>query len=237
MKYYESEPRRKYREIERRGLSSWNELHGEPGFDFSLHPFLDKVLPSLAFELDRPTALEIGCGTGAGCCYLAEQGFDIAGLDVEPKAIELARSLASDRGYAPNYQVADICQYDAPHATFDLVVDGHCLECIVLDDDRQRVFAAVRTMLREGGYYIIGTTIWDPDRDYGDDQVDRQKGIVYALISGDASEYQDAKMIGNSSFLPNRRHLSPDRLQQELSNAGFDVLHQEAGDLVCRPAR
>ena len=234
MKYYESEPRRKYREIERRGLSAWNELHGEPGFDFSLHPFLNRVLPSLAFDADRPTALEIGCGTGACCCYLAEQRFDVTGLDVEPKAIELARSLASDRGHTPSYEVADICQHDAPRAAFDLVVDGHCLECIVLDDDRQRVFAAVRAMLREDGYYIIGTTVWNPDRDYGDDHVDHRTGIVYASITTDGAESQDAKMIGESWYLPNRRHMSPERLRDEITSAGFDVLQQRAGDLLCR---
>ncbi len=235
MKYYELEPTRKYREIERRGLSAWNELHGEPGFDFSLRPFLDRVLPTLGFKTDRPSALEIGCGTGACCCFLAGQGFDVTGLDVAPKAIELARRFAADRGLNFTCEVADICRWNAPHPAFDLVVDGHCLECIVLDDDRQALFAAVRRTLRGDGYYVVGTTVWNPDRDYGDSHVD-QNGIVSVPVAN-ASDFEDARMIGGSWYLPNRRHLHPESLRDELNAAGFDVRCQSGGDLLCSLAR
>ena len=233
MKHYELEPQRKYREIERRGLHAWNELHGEPGFDFSLHPFLDRVLPTIGFKSNRPAAIEIGCGTGA-CCFLAQRNFDVTGLDVSPKAIELARRFAAERGLRPNYEVADVCRRAARPSTFDLVIDGHCLECIALDDDRQAVFAAVRRMLREDGYYIVGTTVWNPRRDYAGSYVD-ERGIVFLPVAN-APDFDDAVKIGDSWYLPNRRHLTPDRLRDELIAAGFSIRLQVGGDLLCSPA-
>ena len=234
MKYYQPEHRVGYAEIERRGLSCWNELHGESGFDFSLHPFLGRVLPTLTFTSDRPRALEYGCGTGACCCYLAEQGFNVTGLDVEPKAIELARRFAADRGHDISYDVADICAYDAPRDGFDVVVDGYCLQCIVLDEDRKRVFGAVRSTLRREGYYIIGTAIWEPGRDYGGDPVDPIEGIAYGPLVGNPNEYKGANMIDGSWYLPNRRHRTPEQLRDEVVSASFEVLLQDGGHLLCR---
>lgn len=237
VKYYQPEHRTGYAEIERRGLSCWNELHGESGFVFSLHSFLDRVLLDMTFASDRPRALEYGCGTGACCCYLAERGFEVDGLDVEPKAIQLAQQIASDRGHSINYQIADICDHDGPREEFDLIVDGYCLQCIVLENDRQGVFAAVRSMLRYEGYFVIGTAIWDPGRDYGGDPVDRVEGISYGPLTGDPGEYESAEMIDGSWHLPNRRHRTPPQLLNEVVSAGFEVLEQDGGQLLCRLQR
>ncbi|MGF1578783.1 MAG: class I SAM-dependent methyltransferase [Gemmataceae bacterium] len=41
--------------------------------------------------------LEIGCGTGTNSLWLADQGFEVTGVDLSPTAIEIARSKASHR--------------------------------------------------------------------------------------------------------------------------------------------
>ena len=42
--------------------------------------------------------LDVGCGTGENALYLAARGHDVWGIDFVPKAIELARDKASQRG-------------------------------------------------------------------------------------------------------------------------------------------
>lgn len=208
MKYYEPEHRVGYAEIQRLGLSCWNELHGASSAEFSLQGFLDRVLPTLGLP-DRPKALEFGCGTGMCCCYLAERGFEVLGMDIEPKAIELARKIAGDRGLDIDYAVGDICDKQDLPETNDLIVDGYCLQCIVFDDERQRIFASVGKALSKNGYYIIGTAVWNEDHDYDGTWVDSDQGIVYAPLKGNPEQYPVAKCINGSWHLPNRRHLTP----------------------------
>jgi hypothetical protein len=43
-------------------------------------------------------ALDIGCGTGTNCVWLAQQGFDVTGIDVAPLAIEQANCRAQAAG-------------------------------------------------------------------------------------------------------------------------------------------
>ena len=44
------------------------------------------------------TVLDVGCGTGENALYLAARGHDVWGIDFVPKAIELARDKAIQRG-------------------------------------------------------------------------------------------------------------------------------------------
>lgn len=176
-------------------------------------------MPSLKFERDQPRVLEIGCGTGACCCYFADRGFTVSGIDIEPKAIEMAQRFALDRGHDLTYDVADICEWRGPGHTFDLIVDGHCLEHIALDHDRTRVYSAVKQMMAPGAYYIIATTIRDPKRDYGDDWI-TDDGIVYFPIT-DPDGFDDAIRHHDRWYLPNRRHLSSAALRDEATKSGF----------------
>ncbi|MEU3861301.1 class I SAM-dependent methyltransferase [Streptomyces sp. NPDC028722] len=97
---------------------------------------------------DRPRALDLGCGTGANAVFLAENGFDVVGVDFTEYALERARERAREAG------VADHCRFvhgdlsadripgvDGP---FDLLVDYG-----TLDDTTGPVRSAmVRTVFR-----------------------------------------------------------------------------------------
>ena len=56
-------------------------------------------LVAVVEELSLPAGdrvLEIGCGTGTDAVWLARQGFETIGVDVAPKAIEMARMRVED---------------------------------------------------------------------------------------------------------------------------------------------
>lgn len=89
MKYYYPEHVSGYERIKAEGKAAWNEIHGEVGFEnFSSRAFLEEVLPRLQFLAPNPKALEYGCGTGPGACFLAERGFQIIGIDLIPCILE-----------------------------------------------------------------------------------------------------------------------------------------------------
>ena len=76
-------------------------------------------LPPLVEGLPVGTALDVGCGEGRNSLWLAEQGWDVTGIDFSPVAIEKAWLLAQD---APiTYEVADVESYE-PQQSFDLVI-------------------------------------------------------------------------------------------------------------------
>lgn len=254
MKYYYPEHIEGYQRIKAEGKAAWNEIHGESGFEnFSSRLFLEMILPKLEFSVPNPTALECGCGTGPGACFLAERGFQVTGIDLIPTAIELARKIAQERNMEICYEVMDVCSIPHDGKKFDMIVDSYCLQGIVLAEDRRRVFESVRARLKPGGYYLVSTAMFhdyafteervkDDETGiiynrYGDSAlINMQTNIVYEILEGDPDDYEDAVKITGIWHLPNRRHWKPSDLRKELELAGFEVLYQggeEGGNTVC----
>lgn len=106
--------------------------------------------------------LELGCGDGCLNVLLAELGgFQVAGIDIVSLAIELAGQRAAREGVALELAVGDVLALPWPAAHFDVLVDGHCLHCIVLDD-RRCFFGEAWRVLRPGGALILATMVGDP---------------------------------------------------------------------------
>lgn len=227
-RYYENEHESAYWRIEREGLTQWADLFGEshePG-GFANREFLERALPTLSGLPDEAHALEYGCGTGFTACFLAEQGFHVTAIDLVPRAIDLAQRFSQERGVQVDFAVQDICDWptEGVEQNYHLIVDSYCLQSIVLDEDRRRVFAGVRARLRPAGYYLISTAMYDKEREYED-------GFSFDPATGICCE-----VSAQGGLLPHRRHLTPLALRQELERSGFRILMQEGrlgGDLVC----
>jgi SAM-dependent methyltransferase len=245
-RYYYPEHEAAYLRIEREGLATWGDLHGGAGFDdFASRDFLERALDVLDLAPAQTRVLEYGCGTGPAACFLAGRGYAVDAIDLIPRAIRLARRFARARGLTVNFRVQDICALaDAPpRKHYGLIMDSYCLQSIVLDEDRARLFAAVRNRLTPNGHYLIATAMFEPDRSYDGARYEEETGVVYTPLGGEAGAAPDvdgAVLIGSSWYLPHRRHLKPAALAQELEGAGFRVLHQGGpfgGDVICREDR
>jgi len=257
MKYYYLEHIEGYQRVKAEGKVAWSEIHGGVGFeDFAARGFLAAVLPTLRFETTEPTVLNYGCGTGPDACFLAEHGFRVDAVDLIPTAIEIARQQAAERGLDIRYVVQDICDLPREGKQYDMVVDSYCLQCIVFDAERQRVFSAVRARLKPSGYYLISTAIMDQEHQqlldpehtftdgatgvaytrYGEGIIDARTGIVLNPLSAEPTDLPDAIEINGAWYLPHRRHLTPAQLEAELARAGFQVIYrhpEHTGSVVC----
>lgn len=229
MKYYFAEHEAAYQRLQEAGLTQWSDLFGETA-EFEAFPnraFLEQAFAQL--DLPAPgevDVLEYGCGTGPAACFLAARGFQVDAFDLIPQAIALARQFAQERGLEVRFGVQDVCALaDEPVGKqYDVIIDSYCLQSIVTDSDRARVFAAVRARLKDSGYYLISTAMYEPDRVYGPGfRYDAATGVCYQEVPGLRSQ-------------PYRRHLRPAALRAELERAGFRVLSQHGaakGDVVC----
>ena len=113
-----------------------------------------RSLPSSA----SPTAgaltgalLDAGCGTGEHTILAARYGARALGIDVSPRAIEIARRKAAERGVDASFRVLDALRLATLGETFDTIIDSGLFH--VFDDAaRARYVTAVHAVLRPGGH-------------------------------------------------------------------------------------
>jgi SAM-dependent methyltransferase len=95
--------------------------------------------------------LDAGCGTGEHTILAARLGARALGIDVSPRAIEMARRKAADRGVDARFEVLDALRLVTLGKAFDTIVDSglfHVFDAAA----RQEYLAAVRAVLRPGGH-------------------------------------------------------------------------------------
>jgi SAM-dependent methyltransferase len=88
--------------------------------------------------------LELGCGSGINAVWLAQQGFDVTGVDITPLAIERARQRAIAAGVTVRFEVADVLDLPADYGAIPLFFDRGCYHAVRHIDAR----GYVRSLLR-----------------------------------------------------------------------------------------
>lgn len=113
--------------------------------------------------------LDIGCGTGENAILLAERGHTVLGIDLAPRAIEIARDKAeargTDRGLNVEFTVCDVTKPTRFGGAFDTAVDSGVFH--VFDDDLRPAYVkTIKEALRPGGRAHI--IVWS-EHQPGDD--------------------------------------------------------------------
>lgn len=101
----------------------WNEMyHRAP--QFTTVP--DRVLEEEVRGLSPGRALDIGCGSGANALALAEQGWQVTGIDCSERAIFLAERAAWKARIQVRFEIADAAHWKTAEP-YDLVVVAYAL--------------------------------------------------------------------------------------------------------------
>ena len=98
--------------------------------------------------------LEIGCGAGNNLWFAAREGFQVAGIDGSPTAIEYAQRRFAEEGLKGEFQTGDFTTLPFGDDTFDLAVDRGSIVCCPRTAGRRAV-CEVRRVLREGGRFFF----------------------------------------------------------------------------------
>lgn len=100
------------------------------------------------------TALDLGCGNGRNAVFLAQQGFEVTGVDFSPQAIAWAQQRAAEAGVALTLHNQSV--FDAPVATgrFALVVDSGCFHHMA-PHRRAGYVQLVHDSLAPGGLFAL----------------------------------------------------------------------------------
>ncbi|MEA3034949.1 MAG: hypothetical protein QOH04_708 [Sphingomonadales bacterium] len=107
-----------------------------------------RFLDRRAADGERPKLLDVGFGSGAFLLQAREAGWDAAGVDFDPVAVEAARSRGLD------VEVGGIDAVAGRRDSYDAVTLHHVLEHL---HDPIAALATIYSMLKPGGRLQIGT--------------------------------------------------------------------------------
>lgn len=97
----------------------WDERYGEKPLLWSKGP--NRFVSEELEDLEPGSALDVACGEGRNAVWLAEQGWEVTGVDFSSVALERARRMADDLELEVDWVEADILDWD-PGRRFDLVL-------------------------------------------------------------------------------------------------------------------
>ncbi len=99
-------------------------------------------------------ALDIGCGTGDNSIWLAQQNFQVVGVDISELAIEKAKDKALEAQVACSFQVIDFLTSHIAGAPFGFIFDRGCFHTVNSDEERQSFAKNVAAHLEKDGLWL-----------------------------------------------------------------------------------
>jgi SAM-dependent methyltransferase len=141
------------------GRAAWRDRQDkEPWKLAERELFLRRVLDDGGGRL-----LEVGAGTGHDSAYFADHGLQVVATDLSPAMVGFCRGKGLDA------HVMDFLHLDFPAGSFDAAYAFNCL-LHVPNADLPAVLAAIRALLRPGGWLYLG--VYGGDGDEGPAQHD-----------------------------------------------------------------
>ncbi len=101
-------------------------------------------------------ALDLGCGTGTNCIYMAQHGWEATGVDFVSRAIGAAQRKAKAAGVSPRFIVGDVTRLTelGIGVGFNLLLDLGCFHSIP-DTGREAYVKGATEVARPGATMLL----------------------------------------------------------------------------------
>ncbi|QCQ16305.1 FAD-dependent oxidoreductase [Microbacterium sp. RG1] len=115
---------------------------------------VNRAVADVAASLPSGTALDLGCGEGGDALWLAEQGWEVTGVDISVTAIARATTAAAsaDLGERARFVRAELPD-GMPEGSFDLVTASFLHSPVALD--RIAILRAAASRVAVGGHLLV----------------------------------------------------------------------------------
>lgn len=89
-----------------------------------LHSYLHNIMQYIKkqYDIAGNKILDLGCGMGEFSVFLALQGYDVVGVDMDEKQLKIARTLSEENGNVAEFIRADATKLPFRDEEFDLVI-------------------------------------------------------------------------------------------------------------------
>jgi SAM-dependent methyltransferase len=131
----------------------WDRQHAAGRANQEPSSFLKETLQNDHWPIPRGKALDLATGKGRNAIFLAEQGFDVFGIDISPVALAEAQRCAEARSLSIAWQQADLEAIELPPVRYDLVANFNYLQ--------RSLVPQIKTTLKPGGWVIFETYLID----------------------------------------------------------------------------
>ena len=130
----------------------WDERYGSAPALWSGH--VNGVVRDEVATLRPGRALDVGCGEGGDALWLAEQGWDVLGVDVSRVALDRAAARARETGLSARttWEHRDLLTWSPPAAAYDLVTVAFVH---LAGDQRRQVYASLANAVAPGGTFLV----------------------------------------------------------------------------------
>lgn len=102
-------------------------------------------------------AIDLGCGAGANAVWLAQQGFEVVGVDFSPLAIQRARERAAQANVTVQFHVADVLALPPLGQSFAFFFDRGCYHVLRRSAKSQAYISVVARLMPPGGRGLLLT--------------------------------------------------------------------------------
>jgi ubiquinone/menaquinone biosynthesis C-methylase UbiE len=152
--------------------------------------------------------LDIGCGSGTLCFYLAQSGNSVQGIDISNTAITACRRSAEELGISEKtkFEVMDFPE-EIPTEKFDYILLTEVIEHI---QDEEKVIDHLYTSLKKGGVALVTTP--------------SKNAPIYRLGLADGFD----RRVGHL------RRYNLKELTTKFENKGFQIIEQRKNEGILR---
>lgn len=144
----------RFKERYKSGFTPWD--IGKPDFNL-VEVVTQKPIPGCR-------ALDIGCGTGDNCVWLAQNGFQVTGIDTSDVALEKAQEKAATAKVECHFLLADFLNDKIESAPFGFVFDRGCFHSFSCESERKKFARNASAHLEEAGLWLTLAGNADEDR-------------------------------------------------------------------------
>lgn len=239
MKSYYHAHESAYRQIKAKGFVGWGNAKtlAELG-DEKTNEYLRQKIEKYFSKVIGKSALDLGCGTGTTAFILAKHGLDTTGIDISQTAIEMGRDLARQQNLEIQFVAGDVLDLKSLNRKFDFIYDSHFLHCIVLEEDRKKVFDEIKSILKAGGIFILDTMVLpnteiDPATMFDTLRFD-QDFILWHKTK--PSTDRGIVEVDGQHWCAQRRIYPVEKVINEIKNAGFEILEQQINEQNNEPS-
>lgn len=111
--------------------------------------------------------LDVGCGSGRHCHYLAKRGFESVGIDVSYSALKTARRTAEASGLSQAlFAQASVDGLSFADAAFDAAISYGGVLSFLHNDQLPQAVAEISRVLKKGSFFLA-TVFSTADHSYG----------------------------------------------------------------------
>lgn len=198
----------------------WDQRYSGSELVWSAEP--NRFLVAEVAVLPPGRALDLGCGEGRNAIWLAEQGWQVTGVDFSQVGLEKASRISVERGVEVSWVQADLAEYEPAGGPFDLVA---MLYLHLPAAQRRHVLARASQALAFGGtLLVVGHDLLnlsqghggpqDPEVLYSPDDIERElQGLlieraesVLRPITVDGREVNAVDVLVRAKRLGNARN-------------------------------